>query len=168
MFKSLALLCLLATVPTFAQTATAPPAQPTVASTCPTTLYAAGVLYNQASSPNLAGFDAIAVPVTKCSSAFTAYSYTQNTVTVVGSGANRVLVDTATTGVLSPVKQFGTAVSLFTFVAGGASTSTSATKGSFSGGGMVAIKLFKTNMHLLIFGQSQSGKGLFGFGIQAQ
>jgi hypothetical protein len=92
-------------LPVLAQT-TPPAALPAVsAAVCPASFYAAGVSLNPQATPNLAGWYAIALPITKCEKAFQAYSITMNNLTPKGSGANLTFTSTTSTGLAIPLKQ---------------------------------------------------------------
>lgn len=67
--------------------------------------YAAGASYNKIATPNIAGFYAIAVPLTPCGAAFQVYSVTLNNIVPVGRGADLTYKISTTTGALTPLKQ---------------------------------------------------------------
>src|SRR6266404_5902485 len=113
MFLSLALTLALS-LPVMAQTAP-PGASPAVtAASCPASFYAAGASLNPQATPNLAGWYAIALPITKCEKAFQAYSITMNNLTPKGSGANLTFTSTTSTGLAIPLKQVGP-IDIYTF-----------------------------------------------------
>src|SRR5579871_2997751 len=73
---------------------------PAIAQTasCPASFYAAGASLNPQATPNLAGWYAIALPITKCEKEFQAYSITMNNLTPKGSGASLTFISTTSTG----------------------------------------------------------------------
>src|SRR5271165_5942006 len=111
--ESLALSLALA-LPVMAQTAPPTTLPAVTAATCPASFYAAGASFNPQATPNLAGWYAIAVPITKCEKTFQAYSITMNNLTPKGSGANLAFTSTTSTGVAIPLKQVGP-IDIYTF-----------------------------------------------------
>src|SRR5580765_1027573 len=110
-----------------AQTAPTAAAPAISAATCPASFYAAGVSLNPQATPNLAGWYAIALPITKCEKAFQAYSITMNNLTPKGSGANLTFISTTSTGLAIPLKQVGP-IDIFTFGTLGSSVSGSSSR----------------------------------------
>src|ERR1700676_4505848 len=113
-----------------------PPAvlPPVTAATCPASFYAAGASLNPQATPNLAGWYAISLPITKCEKAFQAYSITMNNLTPKGSGANLTFTSTTSTGLAIPLKQVGP-IDIFTFGTLGTSVSGQSSSLAGTGGG---------------------------------
>jgi hypothetical protein len=158
-------LALALSLPVMAQTV--PPAATTQAATpaaCPSSFYAAGMSINPQATPNLAGWYAIAVPITKCEKAFQAYSITMNNMTPKGRGASLTVTSTTSTGVAIPLKQIGP-IDIFTF--GTLGTSISGASSSLAGtwGGLVVVPVGKTTWRLTPWAQSIGGKWTGGLGI---
>src|SRR6185312_12021092 len=129
MMESVAL-SLAFSLPVLAQTAPPAPLPVATAATCPASFYAAGASLNPQATPNLAGWYAIALPITKCGKAFQAYSITMNNLTPKGSGANLTFTSTTSTGLAIPLKQVGP-IDIFTF--GTIGTSISGPSSSLAG-----------------------------------
>lgn len=138
--------------------------QPPVAAPCPASFYAAGASLNPQATPNLAGWYAIALPITKCEKAFQAYSITMNNLTPKGSGANLTFTSTTSTGLAIPLKQIGP-IDIFTF--GTLGTSVSGPSSSLAGtwGGIAVVPIGKTAWRLTPWAQSIGGKWTGGLGI---
>src|SRR5258708_12670450 len=75
---------------------------------------------NPQATPNLAGWYAIALPITKCEKPFQAYSITMNNLTPKGSRASLTFTSTTSTGLAIPLKQVGP-IDIFTFATLGTS-----------------------------------------------
>ena len=164
-------LSLALSLPAIAQTApqAASPAPPAASSavtaaTCPASFYAAGASFNPQATPSLAGWYAIAVPITKCEKAFQAYSITMNNLTPKGSGASLTFTSTTSTGLAIPLKQVGP-IDIYTF--GTLGTSVSGTSSSLAGtwGGVAVVPIGKTTWRLTPWAQSIGGKWTGGLGI---
>ncbi len=158
-----AMLCFLAlplalALPVLAQTAT--PA----AAACPASFYAAGASFNPQATPNLAGWYAIAVPVTKCGKAFQAYSITMNDVTPKGSGGNLTFTSTNSTGLAIPLKQVGP-IDIYTFGTLGASVSGTSSSLAGTWGGVAVVAVGRTAWRITPWAQSIGGKWTGGLGI---
>ncbi len=152
-------------LPAGAQTAPSTAAAPAVATVvCPAAFYAAGVSLNPQATPNLAGWYAIAVPITKCEKPFQAYSITMNNLTPKGSGAGLTFTSTTSTGVAIPLKQVGP-IDIFTF--GTLGTSVNGTASSLAGtwGGLAVVPVGKTAWRLTPRAQSIGGNWTGGLGI---
>ena len=149
--------------PAMAQ-ATPPLTSGAAAAACPTSFYAAGVSLNPQATPNLAGWYAIALPVTKCDKAFQAYSITMNNLTPKGSGASLTFTSTTSTGLAIPLKQVGP-IDFYTF--GTLGTSVSGPSSSLAGtwGGIAVVPIGKTTWRLTPWAQSIGGKWMGGLGI---
>lgn len=149
-----------------ALTQTAPPAPLPVATTaiCPASFYAAGASLNPQATPNLAGWYAIALPVTKCEKSFQAYSITMNNLTPKGSGVNLTFTSTTSTGLAIPLKQVGP-IDIFTF--GTLGTSVSGQSSSLAGtwGGVAVVPIGRTTWRITPWAQSIGGKWMGGLGI---
>jgi hypothetical protein len=142
-----------------------PAATPAVsAAGCPASFYAAGASLNPQATPNLAGWYAIALPITKCEKAFQAYSITMNNLTPKGSGANLTFTSTTSTGLAIPLKQLGP-IDIFTF--GTIGTSVSGPSSSLAGtwGGIAVVPVGKTSWRFTPWVQSIAGKWMGGLGI---
>ena len=142
-----------------------PAATPAVsAAACPASFYAAGASLNPQATPNLAGWYAIALPITKCEKAFQAYSITMNNLTPKGSGANLTFTSTTSTGLAIPLKQLGP-IDIFTF--GTIGTSVSGPSSSLAGtwGGIAVVPVGKTSWRFTPWVQSIAGKWMGGLGI---
>jgi hypothetical protein len=161
--ESLALTLALS-LPVVAQTG--PPASlPTVTGVaCPASFYAAGVSFNPQATPNLAGWYAIALPITKCGKAFQAYSITTNNLTPRGRGANLTFTSTNSTGLAIPLKQVGP-IDFFTF--GTVGTSVSGASSSLAGtwGGVAVVPIGRTTWRLTPWAQSIGGRWTGGMGV---
>jgi len=144
-------------LPVVAQTA--PPAAP-----CPASFYAAGASLNPHATPNLAGWYAIALPITKCGKAFQAYSITTNNLTPKGSGANLTFISTTSTGVAIPLKQVGP-IDIFTFGTVGTSVSGQSSSLAETWGGVAVVPIGRTTWRLTPWAQSIGGKWTGGLGI---
>src|ERR1019366_1774436 len=139
-----------------------PAATPAVsAAACPASFYAAGASINPLATPNLAGWYAIALPITKCEKAFQAYSITMNNLTPKGSGANLTFTSTTSTGLAIPLKQLGP-IDIFTF--GTIGTSVSGPSSSLAGtwGGIAVVPVGKTSWRFTPWVQSIAGKWMGG------
>jgi hypothetical protein len=145
---------------------TVPPATlPAVtAPASPASFYAAGVSLNTQATPNLAGWYAIALPITKCEKQFQAYSITMNNLTPKGRGANLTFTSTTSTGLAIPLKQVGP-VDIFTF--GTLGTSVTGPSSSLAGtwGGVAVVPVGKTTWRLTPWAESIGGKWTGGLGI---
>jgi len=145
---------------------TSPPAATPAGTTtaCPASFYAAGASFNPQATPNLAGWYAIALPITKCEKAFQAYSITMNNLTPKGSGANLTFTSTTSTGLAIPLKQVGP-IDIFTF--GTIGTSISGPSSSLAGtwGGVAVVQIGKTTWRFTPWAQSIGGKWTGGLGI---
>src|SRR5579863_5704214 len=158
-------LTLALSLPVMAQTGPPAGSVPAVApAACPASFYAAGASLNPQATPNLAGWYAIALPITKCEKAFQAYSITMNNLTPKGSGASLTFTSTTSTGLAIPLKQIGP-IDIFTF--GTLGTSVSGTSSSLAGtwGGIVVLPIGKTAWRLTPWAQSIGGKWTGGLGI---
>lgn len=160
---------ILALVLALARPVKAQTAPPTVAvaaapAACPASFYAAGASINPQATPNLAGWYAIALPITKCEKAFQAYSITMNNLTPKGSGASLTFTSTTSTGLAIPLKQLGP-IGIFTF--GTLGTSISGASSSLAGtwGGVAVVPIGKTTWRLTPWVQSIGGKWTGGLGI---
>jgi hypothetical protein len=150
--------------PVLAQTPP-PAALPVVApAACPASFYAAGVSLNPQATPNLAGWYAIALPITKCEKAFQAYSITMNNLTPKGSGASLTVASTMSTGLAIPLKQVGP-IDIYTF--GTLGTSISGPSSSLAGtwGGIAVVPIGRTTWRITPWAQSIAGKWTGGLGI---
>jgi len=147
-----------------AQIAPSVPLAVVSAATCPSSFYAAGVSLNPQATPNLAGWYAVAVPITKCEKAFQAYSITMNNLTPRGSGASLMFTSTTSTGLAVPLKQVGP-IDIYTF--GTLGTSITGQSSSLAGtwGGLAVVPIGKTNWRLTPWAQSIAGKWMEGLGI---
>ena len=157
-------LTLALSLPVMAQTAS-PVASPAVtAAACPASFYAAGASLNPQATPNLAGWYAIAIPITKCGKAFQAYSITMNNLTPKGSGASLTFTNTTSTGLAIPLKQVGP-IDIYTF--GTLGTSVSGTTSSLAGtwGGIAVVPIGRTTWRLTPWVQSIGGKWMGGLGL---
>jgi hypothetical protein len=141
-----------------------PPTLPVVATACPTSFYAAGASLNEQATPNLAGWYAIAVPITKCEKAFQAYSITMNNLTPTGSGASLTFVSTTSTGLAIPLKQLGP-IDIYTFGTLGASMIGPSSSLAGTWGGIAVLPIGRTNWRLTPWAQSIGGKWIGGLGI---
>ena len=150
--------------PGIAQTAppVALPAGAAVA--CPYSFYAAGASLNPQATPNLAGWYAIALPITKCEKAFQAYSITMDNLTPKGSGASLTFTSTTSTGLAIPLKQVGP-IDIFTFGTMGASVSGSSSKLAGTWGGVAVVPVGRTSWRITPWAQSIGGKWMGGLGI---
>lgn len=160
-----ALLVLALALPVGAQTGPSGAAGPAVGTgVCPASFYAAGVSLNPQATPNLAGWYAIALPITKCEKPFQAYSITMNNLTPKGSGATLTFTSTTSTGLAIPLKQVGP-IDIFTF--GTLGTSVRGTASSLAGtwGGFAVVPVGKTTWRLTPWVQSIGGKWTGGLGI---
>ena len=157
-------LTLALSLPVMAQTA--PPAVlPTVsAAACPASFYAAGASLNPQATPNLAGWYAIALPITKCGKAFQAYSITMNNLTPKGSGASLKFTSTTSTGLAVPLKQVGP-IDIYTFGSVGARVSGPSSSLAGTWGGFAVVPIGKTTWRLIPWTQSIGGKWMGGLGI---
>lgn len=118
-------LALLVAASALAQVQPEPPTQTPQTQTltvCPASFYATGVSYSRAATPNVAGWLAVATPITRCGSGFQAYSVILHNATPVGHGSNFMLQETTTTGFAIPYRQLGS-VSIYTFGTVGVSVS---------------------------------------------
>ena len=150
--------------PVMAQTVP-PAALPAVtAAACPASFYAAGVSLNPQATPNLAGWYAVAFPITKCEKAFQAYSITMNNLIPKGSGPSLTFTSTSSTGLAIPLKQVGP-IDIFTF--GTLGTSVTGPSSSLAGtwGGVAVVPIGKTTWRLTPWAQSIGGKWTGGLGI---
>jgi hypothetical protein len=163
MIVSLALTLALS-LPVAAQNAPPAALPAAAATTCPASFYAAGASLNPQATPNLAGWYAIALPITKCEKAFQAYSITMNNLTPKGSGANLTFTSTTSTGLAIPLKQVGP-IDIFTF--GTLGTSVNGPSSSMAGtwGGIAVVPIGKTTWRLTPWAQSIGGKWTGGLGI---
>ena len=145
---------------------TVPPAAlpAVIAAACPVSFYAAGASLNPQATPNLAGWYAIAVPITKCEKAFQAYSITMNNLTPKGSGASLRFTSTTSTGLAIPLKQVG-AIDIFTFGTLGTNVSGSSSSLAGTWGGVAVVPIGKTTWRLTPWVQSIGGKWMGGLGI---
>jgi hypothetical protein len=151
-------------LPAIAQTAP-PAALPAVApAICPASFYAAGASFNPQATPNLAGWYAIALPITKCEKAFQAYSITMDNLTPKGSGASLRFISTTSTGIAIPLKQVGP-IDIFTF--GTLGTSVSGKSSSLAGtwGGVAVVPIGGTSWRITPWAQSIGGNWTGGLGI---
>jgi len=151
-------------LPVVAQTAPPAAASAVTAAACPASFYAAGASLNPQATPNLAGWYAIALPITKCGKAFQAYSITMNNLTPKGSGANLTFISTTSTGLAIPLRQVGP-IDIFTF--GTVGTSVSGPSSSLAGtwGGVAVVPIGRTTWRLTPWAQSIGGKWTGGLGI---
>ena len=147
-----------------ATTAPATTSPATTAAACPASFYAAGVSLNPQATPNLAGWYAIALPITKCAKAFQAYSITMNNLTPQGSGASLTFTSTASTGLAIPLKQVGP-IDFFTFGTLGTSVRGAASSLAGTWGGLAVVPIGRTNWRLTPWAQSIGGKWTGGLGI---
>jgi hypothetical protein len=145
---------------------TAPPAAvPTAtAAACPASFYAAGASFNPQSTPNLAGWYAIALPITKCGKEFQAYSITMNNLTPKGSGPSLTFVSTSSTGLAIPLKQVGP-IDFYTFGTVGASVNGGSSGLAGTWGGVAVVAIGKTTWRFTPWAQSIGGKWTGGLGI---
>ena len=157
-------LTLALSLPVVAQTA--PPAALPVAAAaaCPTSFYAAGASLNPQATPNLAGWYAIALPITKCEKAFQAYSITMNNLTPKGSGASLTFTSTTSTGLAIPLKQVGP-IDIYTFGTLGSSVSGPSSSLAGTWGGVAVVPIGGTTWRLTPWAQSIGGKWTGGLGI---
>jgi hypothetical protein len=142
-----------------------PSATSSAASTpCPASFYAAGVSLNPQATPNLAGWYAIALPITKCGKEFQAYSITMNNLTPQGSGTSLTFTSTTSTGIAVPLKQLGP-INIYTF--GTIGTSVRGPSSSLAGtwGGVAVIPIGRTSWSFTPWVQSISAKWTGGLGI---
>lgn len=128
---------------------------------CPSSFYAAGASFNTTATPEIAGFYAIATPVTKCGATFQVYSITTNLLTPSGSGRNLTFTSTTTSGAAIPLKQVGP-VNLYTFGNLGVAATGSTAKVGSNWGGFAIIPLKLWNLRLIPIGQSVNGKWMAG------
>jgi hypothetical protein len=151
-------------LPVMAQTTTPATLPAVTTATCPASFYAAGASLNPQATPNLAGWYAIALPITRCEKAFQAYSITMNNLTPKGSGANLTFTSTTSTGLAIPLKQVGP-IDIFTF--GTLGTSVSGQSSSLAGtwGGVAVVPIGRTTWRLTPWAQSIGGKWTGGLGI---
>ena len=157
-------LTLALSLPVMAQN-TPPAALPAATpATCPASFYAAGASLNPQATPNLAGWYAIALPITKCGKAFQAYSITTNNLTPKGSGANLAFTSTNSTGLAIPLKQVGP-IDFFTF--GTVGTSVSGASSSLAGtwGGVAVVPIGRTTWRFTPWAQSIGGRWTGGLGV---
>lgn len=157
-------LALALSLPGMAQSAPAAAMSAVTTVACPASFYAAGASLNPQATPNLAGWYAIAVPITKCEKAFQAYSITMNNLTPKGSGASLTFTSTASTGLAIPLKQVGP-IDIYTF--GTLGTSVSGGSSSLAGtwGGVAVMPIGRTTWRLTPWAQSIGGKWMGGLGI---
>ena len=127
---------------------------------CPASFYAAGASLNRTATPELAGFYAIATPMTKCGASFQVYSITTNLITPEGSGKNLTFVSTTSTGAAIPLKQIGP-VNLYTFGNLGVASNGTGEKLGANWGGFATVPLGKS-WRLVPIGQSVNGKWMAG------
>ena len=151
-------------LPVTAQTTTPTGLPAVTTATCPASFYAAGASLNPQATPNLAGWYAIAVPITRCEKAFQAYSITMNNLTPKGCGASLTFTSTTSTGLAIPLKQVGP-IDIFTF--GTLGTSVSGQSSSLAGtwGGVAVVPIGRTTWRLTPWAQSIGGKWMGGVGI---
>lgn len=163
MSRSVALTLALS-LPAMAQTA--PPAvlPAAAAAACPASFYAAGASLNPQATPNLAGWYAIALPITKCGKAFQAYSITMNNLTPRGRGASLTFTSTTSTGLAIPLKQVGP-IDIYTFGSVGASVSGPSSSLAGTWGGFAVAPIGRTTWRLTPWAQSIGGKWMGGLGI---
>jgi hypothetical protein len=138
--------------------------QVVIATTCPASFYAAGASFNPQATPNLAGWYAIALPITKCEKAFQAYSITMNNLTPKGSGPSLTFTSTTSTGLAIPLKQVGP-IDIFTFGTLGTSVSGKSSGLAGTWGGIAVVPIGRTAWRLTPWGQSIGGKWTGGLGI---
>jgi hypothetical protein len=131
---------------------------------CPASFYAAGASLNPQATPNLAGWYAIALPITKCGKAFQAYSITMNNLTPKGSGANLTFTSTTSTGLAIPLKQAGP-IDIYTFGTVGSSVSGPSSSLAGTWGGIAVVPIGRTTWRLTPWVQSIGGKWMGGLGI---
>jgi hypothetical protein len=157
-------LMLALSLPVMAQTAPPVASAAVTAAVCPASFYAAGASLNPQATPNLAGWYAIALPITKCEKAFQAYSITMNNLTPKGSGTNLTFTSTTSTGLAIPLKQVGP-IDIFTF--GTLGTSVSGQSSSLAGtwGGVAVVPVGRTAWRITPWAQSIGGKWMGGVGI---
>ena len=144
----------------------APPAAlASAGAACPASFYAAGASLNPQATPNLAGWYAIALPITKCGKAFQAYSITMNNLTPKGSGANLTFTSTTSTGLAIPLKQAGP-IDIYTFGTVGSSVSGPSSSLAGTWGGIAVVPIGRTTWRLTPWVQSIGGKwmGVLGIG----
>ncbi|MEO8050735.1 MAG: hypothetical protein ABI833_10000 [Acidobacteriota bacterium] len=134
------------------------------AATCPTSFYAAGVSLNPQAIPNLAGWYAIALPITKCDKAFQAYSITMNNLTPRGRGASLTFTSTTSTGLAIPLRQVGP-IDIYTFGTLGASVNGPFSSLAGTWGGMAVMPIGRTTWRLTPWAQSIGGKWMGGLGV---
>jgi len=157
-------LTLALSLPAMAQTA--PPAVLPAASAtvCAASFYAAGASLNPQATPNLAGWYAIALPITKCGKAFQAYSITMNNLTPKGSGTSLTFTSTTSTGLAIPLKQVGP-IDIYTFGSVGASVSGPSSRLAGTWGGFAVMPIGRTTWSLTPWAQAIGGKWMGGLGI---
>lgn len=127
--------------------------------------YAVGASLNQAATPNLAGFAAIAVPLAKCGASFQVYSLTIHNVTPRGHGANLVFLDTTTTGAAIPLKQIGP-IDLYAFGNIGVTTSGASSNLAGTYGGLASFPLWKgAHFRGILAAQKVEGFNVYGVGV---
>jgi hypothetical protein len=152
-------------LPVTAQTVAVPtPATSVAGGSCPASFYAAGVSLNPEATPNLAGWYAIALPLTKCDQAFQAYSITMNNLTPKGSGANLTFTSTSSTGLAIPLKQVGP-IDIYTFGTLGTSISGPSSSLASTWGGVAVVQIGRTTWRLTPWAQSIGGKWTGGLGL---
>jgi len=145
-------------------------AQPTPVSTtpvgaaCPASFYAAGASLNPDAIPNLAGWYAIALPITKCGKEFQAYSITMNNLTPKGSGASLTFTSTTSTGIAIPLKQWGP-INIYTFGTVGTSVSGPSSNLAGTWGGVAVIPMGRTAWSFTPWAQSIGAHWTGGLGI---
>jgi hypothetical protein len=157
-------LALALSLPVGAQSAPPAVSPAAAAANCPSSFYAAGASLNPQATPNLAGWYAIALPITKCDKAFQAYSITMNNLTPKGSGANLTFTSTTSTGLAIPLKQVGP-IDIYTFGTLGTSVSGAASSLAGTWGGVAVVPIGKTTWRLTPWAQSIGGKWMGGLGI---
>jgi len=157
-------LTLALSLPVTAQTAPAVASPAATTAVCPASFYAAGASLNPQATPNLAGWYAIALPITRCEKAFQAYSITMNNLTPKGRGTNLTFTSTTSTGLAIPLKQVGP-IDIFTF--GTLGTSVSGQSSSLAGtwGGVAVVPVGRTAWRITPWVQSIGGKWMGGLGI---
>lgn len=131
---------------------------------CPTSFYAAGASLNRTATPELAGFYAIATPLTKCGASFQVYSMTTNLITPRGSGKTLTFTSTTSTGAAIPLKQIGP-VNIFTFGNVGVSSTGGGNRLGSNWGGFAVIPAHFWSLQLIPIGQSVDGKWMAGLAI---
>ncbi len=143
-----------------------PPAAvpPIAAASCPASFYTAGASLNPQATPNLAGWYAIALPITKCDKAFQAYSITMNNLTPRGSGATLTFTTTTSTGLAIPLRQVGP-IDIYTF--GTLGTSVNGPSSGLAGtwGGVAVVPIGRTSWRLTPWVQAIDGKWTGGLGV---